>query len=189
MLQLEIMPTEYFNENTNEFCNIPGATLKLEHSLLSLSAWESKYHKPFLETCEKGLTVVETLDYIKFMTLNKEDIPEEAYLSLTRAQLKTVTDYIDDPMTATTFHEINKKETVYGKTKKEKITSEIIYYWMVAAQIPFECESWHLNRLITLIRVCSIKNANEMGKNKVNKKDAMAFNRSLMASRRHKGGH
>lgn len=154
MLQITIPATiiEDFDENTNEFVYTTigkEETLQLEHSLLSLSKWESKWCKPFLSS-EK--TDEETLDYIRLMTINR-NVSSDIYDRLTERNVEDIKNYINSPMTATTF-----SESKTGKANKEIITAEIIYYWMIALNIPFECEKWHLNKLITLVRVCNIKN-------------------------------
>ena len=150
-------------------------TLQLEHSLVSLSKWESKWCKPFLSN--KGLTDEESLDYIKCMVISKNVNPE-VFDHFTKDNVKAVIDYINAPMTATTF----SKES-NGKTNKEVVTSELIYYWMIAYNIPSEYQKWHLNRLLTLIRVCGIKNAppKKMGKGEI-----MRNNAALNAARRAK---
>jgi len=184
MLQLEIpdVPdSEYYDERIGEFVTrkgCKGQTIQLEHSLISVSKWESKWHKPFLSNKEK--TEKETIDYIRCMTLT-QNVRPELYDNITYAQLKKVTDYIDDPMTATTFRD-NKKG---GPSRRQIITAEIIYYWMVSLDIPFECQKWHLNRLLTLIRVCNEK---EMPSKKMGKKDIMKSNAALNAARRAKMG-
>lgn len=142
---------ELYNEITNEF--IPASndiTLKLEHSLVSLSKWESKWCKPFLTNKEKSTE--ETLDYIKCMTLT-QNVDDETYSRLTEQNIAQIRDYIQAPMTATTFR---KEEN--SKNNREQITSELIYYWMLSLNIPVEFQKWHLNRLLTLIRVCNVKN-------------------------------
>ena len=166
MLTITISDTEYFNEDTNEFCKVKGTSLQLEHSLVSLSKWESKWCKPFLTKAHK--TNEETLDYIRCMTINTQPSPD-IYRAITNDHIKLISDYIDAPMTATTF----SKEQMSGKSK-EIITSELIYYWLIAQQIPFECQKWHLNRLLTLIHVCSIKNAppKKMGRQAVLERNA-----------------
>ena len=158
MLTIRIPDSEFFNEATNEFVKIKGTSLQLEHSLVSLSKWESKWCKPFLGPGKK--TNEETFDYIRCMTINPT-VQSEIYLYLTDMAIDQISEYIAAEMTATTF----RKEQVAG-SNKEIITSELIYYWMIAQQIPFECQKWHLNRLLTLIRVCSIKNTppKKMGK-------------------------
>jgi len=150
MLKLELPGSECYNETDNEFLYIPGQTLMLEHSLLSVSKWESKWHRSFLNDGPK--TWEETVDYIRCMTVNK-NIDSNAYNLLRPEHVKKVTDYINEPMTATTV-----KNRRGQRLSKEIVTSEVIYYWMTANGIPFECEKWHLNRLLMLIRVCSEKN-------------------------------
>lgn len=158
MLELLVPGRELFNEELNEFIYTKEATLQLEHSLLSISAWESKWHKPFLGK-DKNRGIEETVDYIRCMTLNK-NVDPSVYSNLTDKEISKVIDYIEDPMTATTFREDKRPPS------REIITSELIYYWMVSLQIPFECQKWHLNRLLTLIQVCNIKNTppKKMGK-------------------------
>lgn len=140
-----------FDPKTSEFINVKSATLTLEHSLISISKWEAKWHKPYLSREEK--TQEEVIDYVRCMTLNGSVDPN-VYRVLTKDNINKIVDYIQDPMTATTI----KKEG--RKASREIITSELIYYWMTALNIPFDpCQKWHLNRLMTLIEVCSVKNA------------------------------
>lgn len=152
MLQIVVpIGREMYDEAKNEFIYPEERILQLEHSLISLSKWESKWNKPFLHTTE--LTPEETLDYIKFMTINK-NIKPDTYDWLKPEHMQQITDYIKAPMTATTFAEDKK-----ARPDRERITAEIVYYWLVTLNIPFDpVEKWHLNRLITLIRVCNIKN-------------------------------
>jgi len=150
MLTLITQDQEYFNEETSEFVPIKGRTIKLEHSLVSLSKWESKWEKPFLGKDEKPKE--EIMDYIRCMMIDR-NIPHNIVYTLSDDQIEEINTYIDRKMTATTFSEFHK-----SATSREVITAELIYYWMIAFNIPFECEKWHLNRLLTLIRVCSIKN-------------------------------
>ena len=164
---------EGWDEEKQEFVEPKSQTLQLEHSLVSLSKWESKWQKPFYS--KKDMSNEEILDYIKCMTLTK-NVDPDVYNHLTQENIKTILDYIVNPMTATTFG----KETNSGNNR-EVITSELIYYWMIASNIPFECQKWHLNRLITLIRVCSIKNAPPK---KRSKRDIMSRNAALNAARR-----
>lgn len=174
MLRIAVpITSESWNEETGEFIPPKEVILQLEHSLVSLSKWESKWCKPFLSNVEK--TEEEVLDYIRFMTLT-QNVDPEVYNHLTQENVSKINEYINAPMTATTFSD-NKQ----GKGGREIITAELIYYWMVALNIPFECQKWHLNRLITLVRVCNIKN--EPPK-KMSKRDIMSRNASLNAARR-----
>ena len=153
MLVLDIPERELFDESTDRFIKIKAQTLKLEHSLISISKWESRWLKPFL-TKEKK-TQEELLDYIKCMNTNPvQDTDIVQYLSAN--ELNKIIDYIDSPMTATTVTFFDEKKP---KIKEETVTSELIYYWMISAEIPFECEKWHINRLFALLKICSAKNA------------------------------
>lgn len=175
MLQITIPATELFIEETAAFVTTKAQTLQLEHSLISLSKWESKWCKSFIDS--KNKTNEETLDYVRCMTLTS-NVKPEVYRCLTPQNIADINAYIDAPMTATVFNDMGDKGG-----KKDVITSELIYYWMIANNIPFECEKWHLNRLITLIRVCNIKNTPPK---KMNKRDIMSRNAALNAARRQK---
>lgn len=174
MLTIYIPGGEKFNQNTNEFYSVKGTSITLEHSLVSLSKWESKWCKPFLSS-EK--TFDEIKDYIKCMTIT-QNVNDYVYDFLTDENYKQIKDYIDAPMTATWF-----KETKRGPASSEVVTSELIYYWMIASDIPFECQKWHLNKLITLIKVCSLKNTPSK---KMSKNEILSQNRALNAARRHR---
>lgn len=150
MLTITVPPNEMWDSVNQEFVNFKGETLFLEHSLLSVSKWESEFCKPFLSKTEK--TTEEMRAYVRYMTLNKSVDPQ-TYKMLTIDNFKTITKYIDAPMSAVKFKDNGK-----GPTSRETITSELIYYWLVALQIPFQCEKWHLNRLLNLVRICNIKN-------------------------------
>lgn len=159
----------------HEFIQTKEITLQMEHSLLSLSKWESKWKKPFMS--DDGRTYEETLDYFKCMTLT-QNVPDDTYRAIKPDVISKILDYIQDPMTATTINHFQTK-----KGKKEIVTSEIIYFWMTQYSIPFiPCEKWHLNRLMTLIEVCAIKNSNE----KMSRRDTLEYQRSLNAARRAK---
>ncbi len=173
MLRLTIPTTEYYNEATNEFVTVSEQALEMEHSLLSLSKWESKWHKPFLGSDEK--TRDELLDYFRCMTVTKNVSPM-IYYALTADNIRTLTAYMNDSMTATRFSEASNK-----KFSHEIITAEIIYYWMIDLGIPLSCENWHLNRLLTLVRVCNEKNAPAK---KMSKSERFARNRMLNAERK-----
>lgn len=172
MLQIIIPATELFNEKNGEFVKSKEQILQLEHSLVSLSKWESKWSKPFMTKAEK--TLEETIDYIRCMTIT-QNVDYDVYNCITNEIIKEVSDYIEEPMTATTFGKNN------NISNREIITAEIIYYWMVALTIPFECQKWHLNRLLTLINVCNIKN---QPKKKMGKKDLYSQNRAINAARK-----
>ena len=154
MLQLSIAENEFFNNETQEFIHVKPVTIQLEHSLVSISKWEAKWHKPFLTDGPK--TDEEIKDYLRCMTIT-QNVNPDTYYGVSNAQIRQIRDYIADPMTATTFRDEPNK----GKGKKQVITSEVIYYQMFALNIPMECQKWHLNRLMTLIRVCAIKNQPE----------------------------
>lgn len=150
MLQITVPGIELWDEEKEEFSYTKSQTLKLEHSLVSLSKWESKWNKVFLSKEEK--TLEETIDYVRCMTLTSNVSPD-VYERLTAENIEAVNEYIAASMTATYFYEEDKKTN-----SKEQVTSELIYYWMISLNIPFECQKWHLNRLLTLIKVCEIKN-------------------------------
>lgn len=173
MLRITIPATEQWDERKQEFVNTKEQVLTLEHSLVSLSKWESKWEKPFLGKDPK--TFEETIDYVKCMTLT-QNVDPNVYSCLTNDAISKINKYIESPMTATTF-----KEDSQSKKNNEIITSELIYYWMIALNIPFECQKWHLNRLLTLIRVCNIKN---QPSKKMSKRELMNQNAALNAARR-----
>lgn len=174
MLRLEIpLTSEGWDEKNQVFIEPKTVTLQLEHSLVSLQKWESKWCKAFLTNENK--TPEETLDYIKCMTIT-QNVNPDVYNHLTSRNIQQVNDYIAAPMTATYFSEDKK-----GKGGRELVTAELIYYWMIALNIPFECKKWHLNQLLTLVKVCNIKN--EPPK-KRSKRDIMSRNAALNAARR-----
>lgn len=153
MLQIDIPITpEYWDEEKEEFVAPKYKTLQMEHSLVSLSKWESKWHKSFLSS--KNKSDEELLDYIKCMTIT-QNVNPEVYNCLSAENYDQINNYINDPMTATTFH----NDTGEHKKSNEVVTAELIYYWMIALNIPKDFEKWHLSRLITFIRVCEIKNS------------------------------
>ncbi len=177
MLQITIPSIELWDESKEEYVYMKERTLQLEHSLVSLSKWESKWCKSFISN--KNITEEETMDYIRCMTLT-QNVPKEVYDYMPDSIIEQITAYINAPMTATYFSKIDN-----SKSSREPITSELIYYWMIALNIPFECQKWHLNRLLTLIRVCSIKNTPPK---KMGKRAVMSRNSALNAARRQQLG-
>lgn len=173
MLHITIPAIEQWDEINEQFINTKEQKLSLEHSLVSLSKWESKWCKPFFSKQEK--TQEQIIDYVRCMTIT-QNVDPEIYKYLSKDNLKQINDYIDAPMTATWFSEDKNK-----KGNNKQITSEIIYYWMIAFNIPFECQKWHLNKLMTLIRVCDIKN---QPPKKRSQKEIMSRNAALNAARR-----
>lgn len=165
---------EMWDEATGEVY-VKEEVLQLEYSLVSISDWESKWHKPFLTDDEK--TNEQVIDYIRFMTITP-NVDPNVYNLLTKENVQQINDYIGNPMTATTFSNTEK-----GKKSREIVTSELIYYWMISLQIPVEFQYWHLNRLLTLIRVCEVKN---QPPKKMSKREIMSRNAALNAQRRAK---
>ena len=174
MLRITVPAGELYDETRGEFVyQQKDQVLTLEHSLLSLSKWEAKTHKPFLS--KEPMTRAETIEYVRCMTVN-QNVDPMAYYRLTDEDLKTISAYIQEPMTATWFSNRRK-----GRGSREIVTAEIIYYWMVALEIPFECQKWHLNRLLTLIGVCNEKNRKP---EKMSRRELASRNAALNAARR-----
>lgn len=181
MLELVIPKRRFFVEEQNgegQFIDIKGGILQLEHSLLSIKKWEAYYHKPFFKKDNK--TYEEMMYYIKCMTLNKNVNPD-IYLFWSQEYIDKVTKYIEDPMTGTTFSSLyqDQKKDPRGET----VSAELAYYWMVTLGIPFECQKWHFNQLMTLIKVVSMKNA---GPKKMSKREAAQMRAAENARRRAK---
>lgn len=177
MLRITIPAVELWDEKKEEFVCTKEQTLQLEHSLVSISKWESKWKKAFLKNVEK--TNEEMIDYIKCMTIT-QNVDPEIYNYLTDDNYRQIADYINDPMTATKVYDSDGK-----KNSRKTVTSELIYYWMIALNIPPRYEKWHLNRLLTLIRVCNIENK-PAKKKRVNAKDTANRYAELNAARRKK---
>ena len=178
MLTITVPSMRLWHTKKEEFIYTKECTLNLEHSLVSISKWEAKWHVPFLSDEKK--TNAQTIDYIKFMTLT-QNVDDLVYEALTKENLEKITNYIENTMTATWFSEPKNKPP--GPVKKEVITSELIYYWMIALEIPFECQKWHLNRLLVLVKVCNAK-AKAANQKKSNKKATLSNNAELNAARR-----
>ena len=174
MLQIVIRDTEFFDERDSSIEIVKGRTLQLEHSLLSISKWESIWKKPFL-TKEKK-TRDEIVSYIQCMNVGQQP-PDSIYKCITSRHIKEVEAYIDDSMTATTIKNNGKRNS------RKIITSELIYFWMIQNGIPFECQKWHLNRLLTLIEICAIENG---PKKKMSQNDILRRNDALNEMRKAK---
>lgn len=177
MLQITVPGVEMYDEVNEEFIVMKERTIQLEHSLVSISKWEAKFCKPFISKTDK--TDEEVVEYVKCMTIT-QNVEPDVYLRLTRENYEEIERYINAPMTATTFKDMK------GGGKKnsgEIVTNEIIYYWMVSLNIDKEYEKWHLNRLLTLIRVCNEKNAPPK---KMSKKDTVNQYAALNKARRQK---
>lgn len=164
MLQIIVPEIEFYDERVEEFVTCKAQVLQLEHSLVSISKWESRWNKPFLDGKDK--TYEELIHYIECMTIT-QNVKPDVYKRLTQQNVSDINAYIESPMTATTFSD--KDQSI----NREIITSEIIYYWMVTFNIPFECQKWHLNRLLTLIKVCNIKSnpPKKMGRQEILQKN------------------
>lgn len=177
MLKLNIKASEFYDENTCEFIKTPGLKLTLEHSLYTISKWESRWMKSFLNS--KNLTDDELLDYILCMDLT-ETLTLDIIHTIPQVDLQRIVTYINSTMTATTFNDEGSKGA-----NREIITSELIYFWMISYQIPLDCEHWHLNRLMTLIKICNIKNSPPKKQNR----QAMLDKRKELNKQRRMQGH
>lgn len=152
MLRIVIEGDEFFDEETETFGTVGDVVLDFEHSLISLSKWESEFQKPFLSSGQK--TPEEIFGYLKAMVVTP-GVDSDVLYRCSKEQIDLIQGYIDSSQSATTFGKMPER-----RGPGEVITSELIYYWMVAFTIPFECQEWHLNRLFALIRICNIKNSN-----------------------------
>lgn len=178
MLTIRVPAGEFYTESTGTFIQLPEQKIQMEHSLISVSKWESKWHKPFFDGKDK--TRDETIDYYRCMAVT-QNVNPLTWINLSKENEDTIMKYILDPMTGTTFNERNK----HGRGGRQVISSEVIYWQMIEAGIPFECERWHINRLFTLIHVCHVKS--EGGK-KMSRKDLVSQNKMLNAARKGRMG-
>lgn len=175
MLKITVPANEVFDEISQCFITVTETELHLEHSLLSISKWESKWHRPFISSDSNDKkNNEEQLDYIRCMTINK-NIDDNIYFCLSPDNITAINEYINDSMTATTV-----KDIPGSPLRREIITSELIYFWMINYGIPFDCEKWHINRLIMLIKVCAAKT----NPKKMAPRDIMAQNRRLNEARK-----
>lgn len=175
MYELKIADSEFYDERTEEFVLVKGKTLQLEHSLVSISKWESKWHRAFLS--DKQMTMEELRDYIRCMTIT-QNVDPTLYLAVNNTQIKEIMDYINTPQTAT---HVNRLTDNKQQRSKDVVTSELIYYWMVSLEIDIKCEKWHLSRLLALIDICNAKNSPPK---KMNKRDILSRNAAINAARR-----
>lgn len=177
---IKIEKKEMWNEATEEFVYQNEVELVIEHSLYSIEKWEEKYHKPFM--VEGNKTGEELIDYIRMMTLNEVD--DDVYMTLTPKVIEEINAYMNDPMTATTF--TKEQEEAFKGKRGNYVTAELVYYWMTAENIPFECRFWNINKLLTLIKVCSIKNKPDDKKDKKLTSANLQARRAEMEARRAK---
>lgn len=178
MLHLQIPERDVWDPISEHFYHFEGCELELEHSLASVSKWESKWKIPFHDL-KKEKTYDQNLDYIRCMCLT-DDVDPNVFYYLTEENVKEISDYISDKSTATWFNDSNKRTG-----KKEIITAEIIYYWMISYNLPESYQYWHLNKLMTLLRVCAEKNSPDKAK-KTSSGQLAAQRRALNAARRKK---
>lgn len=168
---------ELYMESEQRFVSTRPVSLRLEHSLVSVSKWEMKWRKPFLVK-DPPKTREETIDYIRCMTIN-QNVDPLVYYAITNKEMAEIQTYIDTQFTATTFDRSKNG----SRANRQIVTSELIYYWMVAYQIPFECQKWHLSRLMTLIEICNVKN---QPSKKMSRQEILSQNKALNAARRAK---
>lgn len=177
MLEITIPKKEMFNETLGKFIYTKEQKIKMEHSLVSISKWEMKYHKPYLSKDNK--TLEESLYYLQCMTIT-QNVDPLIYYSIDYQTTQLIRDYMENPMTATVIH--NRKPM---KQRRGFVTSELVYFWMFSYGIPIECEKWHFNRLMKLIEVFSVENSNQ----KMSPKDLASYNSKINAARRAKHPH
>lgn len=176
MLRIVVPATEYWDETNQEFVYGKEQTLQLEHSLVSISNWESKWHKAFLGKQPK--TQEESTDYVRCMTIT-QNVDQKVYSRLTNAHMQKINEYISAPMTA--VYRPKESNKGGGSGGRDTVTAEVIYYWMISYGIPFDCQKWHLNRLLSLIYVCNLKNTPAK---KRNSKEMMQQRAALNAARK-----
>lgn len=179
MLRLEIESTEGFDESQGKFVVSPAAVLELEHSLVSVSKWEGKYKISFFDA--KPKTVEQTRDYIRMMNLSGE-FPDSVFDGFTAEDYDKIRAHVDEKMTATYVPELKSEPS------KDIVTAELIYYWMISLEIPFECQYWPLDKLLTLIKLVNHKNAPKDTKRKNVTQDVLAQRRAINEQRKRELG-
>lgn len=172
MLEITVPAVEWWDEASEQFITTEATVLQMEHSLVSISKWEAKWHKAFLG--KKKKTDEELFDYIRCMTLT-DGVSPDVYARLTEQNIQQINAYIDEPMTATKFPLQSEKQS------RETVTAELIYFWLISFNIPFECQHWHLNQLLALVKVCDMKNQSPK---KMGRKDLLKRNAAINAERR-----
>ena len=175
MLKISIPDSEFFDNESQTFLYLKGQDISLEHSLVSIAKWESKWNVPFLSD-KTQKTKEMFLDYIRCMTIT-QNVNPYLYYKISNKDIEKIQEYINAPMTATWFND----DKARPRPSREVVTAEIVYYWMIALGIPMECQKWHFNRLITLVRVCSIKNTPDK---KMSRKDWIAKRNAANAAYR-----
>lgn len=180
MLKLSLPSRDVWDDEKEEFSTIGGQEIELEHSLYTLAGWEAKWHTQFAKN--EGLTYKQLLDYIRNFMCQTPNVPSTAWLTLDEETLRKIQEYMEDSHTGTS---IKSLKTAKPQTKREVMSAEIIYCYMVQLGIPFECERWHLNRLLTLIDVCAIKSGPPK---KMSRQESIALQRQQNASMRAKLG-
>lgn len=175
VLTIMVGATSVFDETDDRFREDGGFELQLEHSLVTLSKWESEYEKPFLANTDK--TADEVLAYIRYM-VQSPNPPEDFLEKLTQENVEAINAYINKKMTATWFNDLTPR----AKRNSEVVTAELVYYWMTVFRIDWEAQHWHFNKLMTLVRICNLKNDNSP--KKMTRGEIQARNRELNAQRR-----
>jgi hypothetical protein len=151
MLTITVLGEEHWDQENEKFVYPDSFKLELEHSLVSLSKWESKWEVPFLG--EKPKTTEMVLDYIECMILTP-DPPADWISKLSKENIEEITAYFDSKQSATWFND-HHPEPKTGET----ITSELVYYWLDICDIDWQAQYWHLNRLLTLVKIHTVKQA------------------------------
>lgn len=174
---------ELFDEETNTFLHPVGKKLHLEHSLLSISKWEAEWEIPFLNTDK---TSEQSLSYIKCCVLD-DDFDELLLNTLSDKNILDFNAYLSKGMTAKKIIDLRSSLSQKRKSRRpasqKALTSEDIYYSMIQFHVWKECEEWPLQRLLSLLQLCSLK-SNSTGE--MSKSDQAKFYREENARRKAK---